>query len=151
MYKDQITPQEYIILKLETRNLLHSIFGIPKSGATETITDQSGIGRLVSDGTTYKDLEILTFEKLLTFLGEAKPEDNVHSLFTKVVQRLESPVKDIIAPVNNVEEKVEESKESEIVKKVDPGIDGLKCELCPYATANVKALHMHRIGKHLNR
>ncbi len=141
--QSQISPQEYVILKKETRDALHSIFGISRSGSTETITDTTGMGRIVSDGTTYKDLEILTFDRLLTFLGESTPEDNVHSLFTKVVQRLELPIKDLNEMYDNkpIISDLKTEEEKPVVK--NESVDAVKCAKCEFRASTNKIMKEH--------
>jgi hypothetical protein len=138
---DQISTHEYIILKKETRDALHATFGIPQTGHTETVTDSSGKGRVISDGTTYKDLESLTFEKLLTFLGQADPEDNVHSLFTKVVNILEKPPVDLGIKIENAAKDIAAAEEKSNVE--NPSIDNVKCAKCEFRASTNKVMKEH--------
>ncbi len=134
MHLDQVTPAEYIILKQDTRIKLHKLFNIPQTGVTETVTDATGRGIVVSDGTTYKDLEALTLDKLMTYVGGSDEKDNIHTLFVKAVNRLESE------PAS-VETTFEHSS-------VTPGFigpipEGFKCEKCEFRSASKHGMKIH--------
>ncbi|HWY36641.1 MAG TPA: hypothetical protein VNX68_18500 [Nitrosopumilaceae archaeon] len=156
MAKDQITSGEWMTLKQSTRNALVAIFGIPRSGFAQTVTDATGHSNFITDGYNHKDLSVITFDRLLSYLQESKPEDNVHTLFLKTVERIENPpaMVEIETVIKVEKEKVQEPKTYDYERNPfteDPGPDGFKCELCAYATANPKALHLHRVAKHKNR
>jgi len=71
----------WVLLPNEVRYRIRAIFNIPKSGATE-VND----GRVVSDGTTYEDLKLLTTEKMQKYLVD--DSSDFHKLFDKVVAKV---------------------------------------------------------------
>lgn len=139
MPKDQVSIHEFMMQKKETREALRATFGIPRTGKTETIVDATGVGRCISDGTTYKDLEVLTFEKLLTYLGESTGDDNIHSLFNKAVVKIESPM----IVLEDPKEPIELPKEEVIETTEEPSKEGDKCAKCEFRTASRVAMKMH--------
>lgn len=154
--KDTITTSEWMLQRKETRALLVSIFGIPKTGFGQTITDATGHGINVTDGYNHKDLSIMTFDRLLTYVGESQENDNVHTLFLKAVQKAETEPTPIAEVVKVVDITIKESlptptvplREERVEEKQDPGINGYKCDRngCKFATASRIALSMH-IGR----
>lgn len=77
----------------DVRERLRNTFNLSRSGCTEVVDNQ-----LITDGTTHKDLEVLTKERLLQFckinMVLANDEENIFSLFEKVVKDLERQIKE---------------------------------------------------------
>jgi hypothetical protein len=71
----------WVSLPNEVRYKIRALFNIPMSGST-MVND----GRIETDGTTYKDFESLTVEKMQTYLNEVSTD--FHKLFDKVVARV---------------------------------------------------------------
>ena len=71
----------WVSLPNEVRYRIRAIFNIPKSGATD-VND----GRVVSDGTTYEDLKLLTTEKMQEYLKDDSTD--FYKLFDKVVAKV---------------------------------------------------------------
>ena len=71
----------WVSLPIEVRNRIRVLFDVPRSQATE-VDD----GRLVSDGTTHKDFEAITIEKMQKYLNDTS--DDFHKLFDKVVAKI---------------------------------------------------------------
>ncbi len=148
--QDNLSIAEYMQQPRAIRDSLRQLFNLPRTGKTETVTDATGVGRCINDGTTYVDLSHLTFDKLITYIGESTPEDNIHSLFTKAVTKIEelhkkvgaisSPPPVAILPIE--EKKVEPVVVVEPPKVVDPN-DIQKCPYCAFQTMSLKALPMH--------
>lgn len=137
--EDKLSVAEYMHQTREIRDMLSSVFGIPRTGKTETVVDATGKGICVSNGTTYGDLENLSFDKMVTFLGGATDTDNIHSLFIKVVTKLE-------------DEPVKVKEEVYIPVIPQPVVQNTsKCEFCSYENSNPRAMRMHTMGKHTNR
>ena len=128
---DQITQPEWVSIKQETRHELRKIFMIPRSGSAITENDAMGKGHVISDGCTNSDLQALTTEKLIDYLGGAAVNDNVHTLLKEVVEKIEG---------------------IEVVKPVVPTnfpVSGkMKCEKCLFETASKFAMKMHVGKKH---
>lgn len=75
----------WVSLPNEVRYKIRSIFGIPKSGATE-VND----GRIVSDGTTHEDFKHLTVEKMQSYVGDTSTD--FYKLFDKVLAKVNDEI-----------------------------------------------------------
>lgn len=139
---DQVSTSEYIKQKQETREALREIFGIQRTGKTETIIDAQGKGHVVSDGMTFKDLEVLTFQRLKEFVHDGTDDNNVHSLFIKAVNKIEAPKEDFSK--NNVSSD-EIPQEPKVVseEKIEQPQSGDKCAKCEFRTASKIAMKLH--------
>lgn len=142
--KDSITTSEWMMLKRETKSALAAIFGITRTGFSQTVTDATGHSTFMTDGFTHKDLAVMTFDRLMTFVGESLEGDNIHTLFLRAVDKIE------VAPVEieTIIQKQEAPLPTPTVplrEPKDPGINGYKCdkEGCAFATASKIALSMH--------
>jgi hypothetical protein len=112
---DRLYTHQYISLPREIRDLLTKELGIVRTGACE-IRDET----LISDGTTNENLETVTKEILEQYTGKTgtfselwhaaleKAEDTLNPKAKKVVEDAKAVVEDII----NIEEKVEDVKET---------------------------------------
>lgn len=158
MLQDNLSIAEYMQQKRDTREALCAIFSVKRTGRTETVVDATGVGKCISDGATYSDLQAITFDKLVTYLGGADENDNIHSLFVKAVNKIESPM--FVLPMPTVEDVpvidkiVEETKVEEENKVVLPQADKkidlhkmedtkTKCAKCAFETASKIAMKMH--------
>ena len=81
----------WVSLPNEVRYKIRDVFNIPRSGST-IVND----GRIETDGTTYKDFEALTVEKMQKYLSDESTD--FHKLFDKVVAK----VNDELSGKNNV-------------------------------------------------
>lgn len=128
---DQITIPEWVSVNAETRAKLRNILKIPKSGSTQTEIDAFGHGRVITDGCTHADLQNITVEKLVDYLGTAAVDENIHSLFKQAI------------------EKVEQVPQQEVPTEVNIPKDNLiKCEKCEFQSASKVAVRLHFGRKH---
>lgn len=155
--RQQVTTSQWLLLKPETRDKLREIFFIPKSSCVEVVTDMSGIGHVMSDGTTHKDLATITVEKMRDYLGQELTtlDETFNSLFEKVVAKIEIPaVVEMVAAVVIVADApvcqpdvpcVEETKEP---IKEEPVVDQprtIECSICKKIIKCKDAKFDHRI------
>lgn len=87
VFKQSISPMEWLRVIPETRLFLADHFNIKRSGSTQV--EQRGEAYVVSDGFTPTDLEGLTVEKMQEYLGSK--ESNVHVLFELLVNAIQNP------------------------------------------------------------
>ncbi len=90
-----ISMHTWTSLSSEQRGKIRMIFAIPRSQSTE-VHD----GRIVTDGTTPKDFEALTVEKMQSYVKSNV--DDFHKLFDLVVAKVQDeiegkPIIDIVA------------------------------------------------------
>jgi len=140
--KDQISVPEWMGLKVETKMALAAIFGLSKTGFSQTVTDAQGHPNFITDGYTHKDLSVITFDRLLTYLGQADENDNVHTLFLKAIEKIEAPM----VPLEKFENiiKGEGVKEIELQEGINnKSIDAVKCAKCKFRTSSNKIMREH--------
>lgn len=98
----QLSVQDWLELPMDTRITLRVLFGIPRSQGSIVESD-----KVVSDGTTYKDLESLTSDKMAEYLTseeDGRPIGTFTDLFTGVLAKvdldkeLEPPVEEKADP-----------------------------------------------------
>lgn len=94
----QVSVHDWLELPMQVRQDLRAAFQIPKS---EGALVEGGIVK--SDGTTRKDLQAITVDKMQIFLEAKDPSDDFVSLFNacvaKIVAKLtEEPVKQAVDP-----------------------------------------------------
>ena len=78
----------WLHLPQETRSKLVSLFGLKRSGATETYMGRDSVVRVVSDGYTVADLLAVTTQKMQELLGSSSTD--FYSLFDDVVANIDS-------------------------------------------------------------
>lgn len=120
-----ITPPIWLSIKPETRNKLRQDLGIPHTGGTEVWGN-----RIVSDGTTQQDLNVITVQKLQDYLDYAESDD--------LLNLLDLAVKSI---ENDLADKQEEQP-TEPHKNI--------CEICQKEFKNEVGLRLHRGRVHKN-
>lgn len=83
----------WVSLSSEQRNRIRTIFKIPRSGSVE-VQD----ARIVTDGTTPRDFESLTIQKMQEYLGDTSTD--FHKLFDKVIARVQDDIegKSVVIP-----------------------------------------------------
>ena len=148
---EQITQPIWVSLKLETRNKLREIFKVPRSSASETITDNFGVSHIVSDGSTNVDLQAITVEKLVEYVGSAAINETIYDLFKRAVAKAETPA--IVIETVDVHKgdflKMPEIKDATPTINVPEGKTPLfKCPECAYTHASKRGMRMHQMRKH---
>jgi hypothetical protein len=141
-------------VQAETRERLRKTFNLSRSGCTEVVDNQ-----LITDGTTHKDLEALTKERLLQFckinMVLANNEENIFSLFEKVVKDLERQIKEekelakpapkevktTIEVKNNADGTV--TLMASTTNKQVETINQLKCPQCDFVGKNANGVRLH--------
>jgi hypothetical protein len=107
----QIFVPQWIGLSQETREKLRQIFNIKRSVQVEVVNNV-----LISDGSTDKDLSVMTAETMRTYL-KSKEKDFV-KLFNAVSDSLETPkIVEPVEPLGKVKSKANLKSISKIVKK----------------------------------
>lgn len=140
-----VTTHQWLPLKKETRDKLAQIFFIPRTGMTEVETDNFGKSYVLSDGYTNSDLQTVTAEKLIDFLGGAAVNETILDLWKRAIDKVEMKT-EIVNPVEplTVEEK-QEIKEQILpdVKSMNTADNQLKCGKCPFVTGSARGLKIH--------
>lgn len=141
----------WVSVNSNTRDKLREIFKIPRTSHAEVITDSMGKGTVVCDGTSNVDLQELTVEKMIDFLGTAAIDETIYDLFKKVVEKIETPeliesttieLKPSIEPIN---------ASSDVLKEEQTIINVNKCPDCEYTHASKQGLRMHIYKKHTKK
>ena len=83
----QLNQTQWLELPVPVRDKLRAIFKIPRSGPTQTIL--GSFGKAQSDGSTDKDVSVLSVEAMQAYLGNYGTDD-FFALFTQVLTRLDS-------------------------------------------------------------
>ena len=79
----------WLSLSSETRQKLKILLSIPRTGGTEVVD-----GRVVSDGYTDRDLQVITLERLQELAGST--ESDFYKLFNQLVQNVENPPLEVV-------------------------------------------------------
>lgn len=88
---EHIYPQIWLSLPKETKEELIKVFGIQRTGVTE-IVDQ----RVVSDGYTEKDLEVISLDKMNEYIGSHETFVRAWEItLAKIYSELHPPVGEI--------------------------------------------------------
>lgn len=87
----QLNTHEWLKLPMDTRGRLREIFSIPKSKGAIVESD-----KVISDGTTYEDLSVVTIDKMRKYMSEnyvvedrELEEMDFVSLFNALVKQIE--------------------------------------------------------------
>jgi hypothetical protein len=147
---EQITVPLWLSVTKETRDKLRELFLIPKSASCEVVTNEMGVGIVISDGTTNVDLQQLSVPKMIDYLGTAAIDETVYDLFKRCIEKIETIV--ISTPIPSIEKPLvpiaETLPQNDI--KADSKVvgDTIKCEKCEFQTASKFAMRMHVGKKH---
>lgn len=174
---EYITIHDWLPLKKETREKLQQIFFIPKTGMTEVETDQFGKAHVMKDGFTPVDLQVITVEKLVDYLGTAAINETIKDLWKRAVEKVEMltiPEEEFNKFLKEAErvadqpfiETQEEIKEKflKIYNQVKPLVEKdielrkeikemntadkqTKCDQCHFVTGSVRGMKVHK-AKH---
>lgn len=140
---EQVTQPQWVSIKAETRQKLREVLMIPKTGHCETVTNELGVSHIISDGTTNTDLQAITVQKLIDFVGSAAVNESVYDLFKRAIAKIETPVVFEKPPVVIVAEiKQEVVADSKVVG------DTIKCSKCAFESKSKFAIRMHYGKKH---
>lgn len=126
---------EWMRLSKDTRNTLRQLFGIPMSGSGWVKDNVQ-----VQDGVTELDLQAITQERLMTYLGH---DGNYDDLLKETIAQVEGTLF-ISERFQGIQELPEEIKEDMGEKTQEP----MKCEDCEFVGKNTKAIRMHSTRKH---
>ena len=142
---ESITVPQWVSLKQETRNKLREIFKVPKSTHTEIVTDQYGKANVLCDGSTNVDLQVITTERLVDYLGGAAVNETIYDLFKRAVEKVETDIPNIIKKAPEIP-KIEPASDIKADSKVVGNT--IKCEKCAFESASKFAMRMHVGKKH---
>lgn len=111
----------WLQLSQEMRGKIVRLFGLKRSGATETYMGRDSVVRVVSDGYTAADLLIVTKEKMQIMLDTDSTD--FYGMFDEVIANIDALLDGTyLQPTETVEVEVEVNTES--FKKVI-GVEGL--------------------------
>lgn len=134
---DYITIHQWLPLKKETKDKLKEIFYLRPTGMVEVETDQFGKATVKADGFTNTDLQVITVEKLIDFVGSAAVNETIYDLWRRCVEKVENPL-------TIKEEIVQETK----IVPMNTADNQLQCDMCPFRTGSVRGLKIHK-SKHV--
>lgn len=141
---EYITIHQWLEVKKETRAKLRQIFFIPSTGMVEVVTDEFGKSSVKQDGHTNVDLQVITVEKLVDYLGSAAINETIFDLWKRAIEKVENPLVEIPA-IEVTKEQVAKVEDGKVMNTAD---NQLKCDKCPYQTGNKRALTAHKTFKH---
>lgn len=96
----QISVHEWLQLPMDVRQKLRQIFSIPKSEGARVVDN-----RVESDGTTYKDLSVVTAEKMAQYLQEDSVDLDFARLFDATIARVNEELHPAVIPETTVDPK----------------------------------------------
>lgn len=149
---EYITIHQWLPLKKETREKLKEIFYLKSTGMVEVETDQFGKSTIKNDGFTNTDLQVITVEKLVDYLGTAAVNETIYDLWKLVVEKVEMPekhfldeLKEPLKPVQVINPEVLPPHEGLPGHAVpmNTADNQLKCVRCPFVTGSSRGLKIH--------
>lgn len=138
--QDYITIHQWLPLKKETRDKLKALFYIKSTGMVEVETDQFGKATVKNDGFTNTDLQVITVEKLVDFVGSAAVNENIYDLWKRVIDKIE-------LPQQLIDEGSAVVLPKEEIKTMNTADNQLQCDRCPFKTGSARGLKIHK-SKH---
>ena len=150
----QVTTSQWLSLKASTKEKLRETFSIPRSSCVEVITDMSGIGKIMSDGTTHKDLSVITIDKMRDYVGQEITTlgETFNTLFEKVIAKIEGDEpKPIVEYSAEIAMETALAPEIQVIKEEEKVVElrTVECPVCKKvinckdAKFDVRVIKMH--------